>query len=148
MASLSVDSNPRRKRVITYLVLGAIVLTLALIAVLIGTTVHTNRTAEQRAAQLQNAFAKAGLPVPSTTQITGVLGDDGGAMCTDPANSLHKANLNAQLANGAGGPGTRPTTVDPRVVQGELLAIGVYCPEQLAEFTNYIKDLKFDDVAG
>jgi hypothetical protein len=148
MTSMSLDHNPHRKRVVTYVILGAVVLILALIALLIGKTVKTNRTAEQRAAQLQTAFATAGLPVPSTTQITRVLGDDGGAMCTDPANALHQANLNAQLANGAGGPGTRPTTVDGRVIQGELLAIGIYCPEQLADFTNYIKGLKFDDVAG
>ena len=148
MASLSFDRNPRRKRYVTYFVLGVVMVGLLLVAFFVGKTAKTNVTAENKAQQLQTAFQKAGLPVPSSTQITRVLGTDGGPVCDDPTGSLNKANLNAQLANGAAGPGTRPTTVDKDVVQGETLAIGIYCPEKLAEFTNYVKGLKFDDVAG
>lgn len=146
MSSLSLDHNPRRKRIITYVILGGILVVLVVIALFIGKTVKTNTTATRRAEQLQTAFQQAGLPVPSTNQITRVLGDDGGPVCEDPTSALSKANLNAQLANGAAGPGARPTTVDPDVVQGEALAISIYCPEQLAAFTSYVKGLKFDDV--
>jgi hypothetical protein len=146
MTSLSFDHNPRRKRIVTYVILGAVALTLMIIALFVFSSAKTNLTAEQRAEELQTEFQKAGLPVPSVTQITRVLGADGGAMCNDPVNALHKANLNAQMANGAAGPGTRPTTVDPDVIKGQELAIGVYCPEQLPAFTEYVNQLKFANV--
>lgn len=146
MSSLSLDRNPQRKRWITYVVLGFIFLILLITALLVFRSAKDSVVARQRAGDLQTAFSKAGLPVPSQEQIIRVLGDDGGAMCEDPGNALTQANLKAQMANGAAGPGTRPTTVDSRVVQGELLAIGIYCPDKLPEFTNFVNDLKFDDV--
>ena len=76
-----------------------------------------------------------------------MLGRDGGAMCQDPNGALSRAMLQAQLSNGAGGPGQRPVIADTDVVQGETLAISVYCPDKLAEFTRYVKNtLTFDDV--
>jgi hypothetical protein len=76
-----------------------------------------------------------------------VLGDDGGAVCQDPASALSRATLNAQLTNGAAGPGQRPVIADKRVVQGQALIIKVYCPEYIEEFQQVVDDLKFDDVA-
>jgi hypothetical protein len=77
-----------------------------------------------------------------------VLGDDGGATCTDPNKALNRAILLSQLANGAGGPGTRPVIADSRVVKGQLLIIEVYCPDQLADFKKFVEDFKTGDVAG
>ncbi len=77
-----------------------------------------------------------------------VLGDDGGATCTDPNESLTKAILLSQLANGAAGPGARPVIADSRVVQGQLLIIQVYCPDELEDFQKFVDDLKTDDVLG
>ena len=48
--------------------------------------------------------------------------------------ALSRATLLAQLTNGASGPGIRPVIADSRVVQGELLVIKVYCPDELEEF--------------
>ncbi len=146
--ALSVDLEPKRKRYITYVVLGGIFLILLIIAVLVFGSAKDSVQANRKAKQLQDAFAQAGLAVPDQNQIVRVLGSDGGPICQDPANALNQANLNAQLSNGAGGPGARPTVVDKNVVQGEALAISIYCPEQLPAFTNYVKGLKFDDVAG
>jgi hypothetical protein len=139
--------DPKRKRAITYVVLGAIFIALLAIALGVFRSAKSSVTANQRADKLRAAFAAAGLPQPSRNQIVRVLGDDGGEMCDNPTNALRRANLQAQLSNGAGGPGQRPIIADLDVVQGEVLAIGVYCPEKLAEFTTYIKnDLQFDDV--
>ena len=77
-----------------------------------------------------------------------VLGDDGGATCTDPNESLTRAVLLSQLVNGAGGPGARPVIADSRVVRGQLLIIEIYCPEELEEFREFVEDLETDDVAG
>jgi hypothetical protein len=145
--SLSVDMDPKRKRVITYVVLGVIFLGLLGVAIGVFRHAKASASADQKAGQLQAAFSDAGLPVPDKEQITRVLGSDGGGMCDDPTDALRKAQLQAQMSTGAGGPGARPIISDEQVVQGEVLAIGIYCPDKLAEFTTYINDnLKFDDV--
>jgi hypothetical protein len=51
------------------------------------------------------------------------------------------------LVNGAAGPGLRPTLTDTnRLLQGQLIAIGVYCPDELEDFRNYVEDLKSERV--
>lgn len=72
-----------------------------------------------------------------------VLGTDGGAVCQNPANSLGKAILNAELTNGASFVGRRPVLVAKRVVQGELLILQTYCPENVPAFVHKINGLKF-----
>jgi hypothetical protein len=37
---------------------------------------------------------------------------------------------------------------DSRVLQGQLLIIEVYCPDELEDFQEFVDDLKTDDVAG
>ena len=76
-----------------------------------------------------------------------MLGDDGGATCADPNDALSRAILLSQLTNGATGPGMRPVIADSRVVQGQLLIIEIYCPDELEDFKAYVDDLKTDDVA-
>ena len=86
--------------------------------------------------------------MPSQEQIIGVLGDDGGALCKDPASALRKSILFSQLTNGAAGPGIRPVIVDSRVFKGQLLAIQIYCPDQLPRFQQMVEKLKTSPVAG
>ena len=76
-----------------------------------------------------------------------MLGDDGGAICADPNNALSGPPCYGQLTNGAGGPGTRPVIADNKLSQAQLLIIKVYCPEELAEFKEFVDDLKLADVA-
>ena len=45
-------------------------------------------------------------------------------------------------------PGARPVIADSRVVQGQLLIIEIYCPDELEDFQEFVDDLKTDDVAG
>ena len=145
--SLSLDVDPKRKRVVTWIVLGAIFLILAIIALATFRSAKNNVQASQKADQLLAALQTAGLPQPSKDQIVRVLGHDGGAMCNDPNAGLEQAQIQASMDNGAAGPGMRPTISDEQIVKGELLALGIYCPEQLAEFTNQIQNnYKFDDV--
>ena len=77
-----------------------------------------------------------------------MLGDDGGAICKDPASALRKAILFSQLTNGAGGPGIRPVIVDSKVFKGQLLVIQIYCPDQLPRFQQMVEKLKTAPVAG
>ena len=46
------------------------------------------------------------------------------------------------------GPGARPVIADSRVVQGQLLIIKIYCPDKLADFQEYVDDLKTDRRGG
>jgi len=107
---------------------------------------NKSKKADEKADQLIAAFQKAGAHrVPSKDQIVRVLGDDGGAVCDDPGNSLRKATLYSMISNGAAGPGMRPVIADTHVVLGELAVIQVYCPDELADFKSYVDDLKYDD---
>ena len=107
---------------------------------------NSSKKANDKADQLIAAFQSAGAHrVPSKDQIVRVLGDDGGAVCDDPANSLRKATLYSMVSNGAAGPGMRPVIADTHFVLGELAVIKVYCPGVLDDFKSYVNDLKTDD---
>jgi Tfp pilus assembly protein FimT len=143
----SADTTERTRR-ITYIVVGAIVVVLLVVALISYRSAKETEAAQQKADQLIAALDQAGLPTPSKDQVVRVLGDDGGAVCDDPNSALKKAILYGQLTNGAAGPGIRPVIADNRVVQGELAVIEVYCPEELPEFTKTADDLKLDDVVN
>ena len=123
---------------------------LLVVAVVIGlftfSSARSTVQAQDKADEFSAALEDAGLQAPSQDQIVRVLGDDGGALCEDPGSSLRKAILFGQLVNGATGPGQRPIVADNRVVKGQLIAIQVYCPNELADFKKSIQDLDFGDV--
>lgn len=145
--SLSLDVDPKRKRVVTWVVLGAIFLILLIIALAVFRSAKNNVQASRKADQLLTELKAAGLPQPSKDQIVRVLGHDGGAMCNDPNAGLAQAQLQAQMNNGAAGPGMRPTISDNQIVQGELLALQIYCPEKADQFKSQIENnYKFADV--
>ena len=104
--------------------------------------------AQNKANELINALTEVGARTPDVDQVARVLGDDGGATCENPNEALSRAVLLSQLTNGATGPGQRPVIADSRVVQGQLLIIEIYCPDELDDFKDFVDDLKTDDVAG
>ena len=109
----------------------------------------TTQAAEDKAAQLIAELEAAGARTPSSEVVVRLLGDDGGAVCADPNAALSRATLLSQLSTGSGGPGSRPIISDSRVVQGQLAIMRVYCPDELADFQEFVDDLKLDDdVAG
>jgi len=104
--------------------------------------------AQNKANELIDALTEVGARIPDADQVARVLGDDGGAACENPNEALSRAVLLSQLTNGASGPGARPVIADSRVVQGQLLIIEIYCPDELDDFKDFVGDLKTDDVAG
>ena len=142
------ESQTGRERGILYIVAAVLVGVLMVIALFTFSSARSTREAEEKADELIAAIEEAGATAPSRDQIVRVLGDDGGATCTDPNESLTRAVLLSQLVNGAGGPGARPVIADSRVLRGQLLIIEIYCPEELEEFREFVEDLETDDVAG
>jgi hypothetical protein len=139
-------NDPARTRRITYLVLGVAVLLLLGVALVAYSSAKSDAEAEQKAGQFISELNAAGLRAPSQEQVVRVLGDDGGPACADPNSALRKGVLLGQLTNGAAGPGLRPIIADNRVVQGQLIMIKVYCPDELAEFTEFADSLTYADV--
>jgi hypothetical protein len=138
---------PGHNRVV-YILVGIIVVLATILGVIVYDYASDNADAKDKANQLIAAVEKAGYPAPSQKQVVNTLGTDGGPVCEDPNSNLSKAILYSQLTNGAAGPGQRPTIVDKTVVQGQLLIISIYCPDQLSDFEKQVSDLKFDDVTG
>ena len=137
-----------KNNTVLYICAGLLVLLLGGIAVVSYHGKKESEEATAKAAQLQTALATAGLRVPTTDQIVGTLGDDGGAVCFDPGSALRRGVLYGQLTNGAAGPGLRPVIVDNKVVKGQLLIIEVYCPVYLDRFQEIVDDLKYGEVAA
>ena len=136
-----------RQRRWTYWVAWGLLVVFVLIGLFTFDTARDTRQASEKADELITALEDAGLTPPSKDQITRVLGDDGGALCDDPGGELRQSIVNAQLANGATGPGMRPTQADTaRLLQGQLIAIQVYCPDELQDFQEYVDDLESHDV--
>jgi hypothetical protein len=102
-----------------YIVIGAVLVVLCVVGLIVYDAAQDNQEAQAKADQLVQQFERAGLPVPADTdQIVATLGDDGGAVCANPANALGKANLADQLTNGASFVGRRPVIIDRRFVLG------------------------------
>ena len=146
--STATESQTRRERTWIYYT-ALIILGLMVVAALIAFRgARETREAQDKADQLIAALEEAGARTPSRDQIVRVLGDDGGATCANPNDALSRAVLLSQLTNGATGPGARPVIADSRVVQGQLLIIEIYCPDELEEFQQFVDDLETDAVAG
>jgi hypothetical protein len=138
----------RRERLTIYVLAGAVVLILMVLGLVAWREAKTDQEAQGKADQLIAALTAANAPTPSREQIVRVLGTDGGAICTNPNESLVRAALQARLSNGAGGPGARPVIADSLAVRGGILVVSIYCPDQLAEFQKFIDDLKSADLTG
>ncbi|MEU6134409.1 hypothetical protein [Nocardioides sp. NPDC047086] len=146
--STPTETQSTRERSWIYIT-ALVVLGVLLVAGLIAfSSARETQEAEDKADELIAALEDAGARTPDRDQIVRVLGADGGATCANPNDALSQAVLLSQLANGATGPGARPVVADSRVVQGQLLIIEIYCPDELDEFQEFVEDLKTDDVAG
>ncbi|MFB7515487.1 hypothetical protein [Streptomyces sp. NPDC056144] len=126
---------------------GAIVLLVGLVVtgLIRYSAVRTNSKTEAKATQLQDELVKAGYSSPDTETIERLLGTDGGQVCEEPGNALKTALWKIQQSNGAGGPGQRPVISDAKALQAERIVLKVYCPDQLEEFDEALKELKTDD---
>ena len=146
--STATETQSKRERSTLYIAVAVGIGVLMVIGLIFYRSAEATREAEQKADQLIAALEDAGATAPDRDQIVRVLGDDGGATCADPNDSLSRAILLSQLANGAAGPGARPVIADSRVVKGQLLIIEIYCPDELEDFKQFVDDFKTDDVAG
>jgi hypothetical protein len=127
-------------------IVGGVVLLLAIVGIFTYDTNRDNEQAQQLAAELTQKLEAAGLNAPEDPDIlVRSLGDDGGAVCDNPANALGRALLFDNLTNGASFVGRRPVIADSNVVRGELLILDTYCPDAVEEFNDKFDDLKFDD---
>jgi len=142
------ETQTDRERRTLYLVIGLVVALLMVGGLIAFRSAKRTAEAEQKADQLISELQKIGAPTPSKEAVVRVLGSDGGAVCADPTGALSRATLLAQLANGASGPGSRPVIANSKVVQGELLVIKVYCPDELADFQQFVDGLKLDTSGG
>lgn len=142
------ENQPRRERSWIYITSCVILAVVTLWAVFAFSSARETTRAQDKADELIAALQDAGARTPDRDAIVRVLGDDGGATCTNPNKALSRATLYTLLANGATGPGARPVIADSRAVQGQLLIMQVYCPDELEDFQQFVDDLKTDDVAS
>lgn len=144
--TVPVETSTRRERGWVYGVSIAVLAVLVLIALLSFRSAREDAEAQDKAQQLVDQMAAAGAAqLPSVDRVAAVLGTDGGVACSDPASALGKAAIFAGLANGATGPGYRPTISESRAVHAELLIVGVYCPEHLEDVQAIVDDLQLAD---
>jgi hypothetical protein len=131
---------------VMYWIIAGVLVVLAIVGLITYSSNTNDAEAQQKAQQLSQAFRQAGLAVPVNQDIiTRSLGNDGGAVCDNPATALGRAIFLDQLTNGADFVGRRPVVGDRKVVQGQALIMQVYCPDKLQEFRDKFDDLKLDD---
>ena len=131
-----------------YIVVAFVVVLLMIGGLIAFRSAKSTAEAEQKADQFISELQNIGATAPSKEAVVRVLGSDGGAVCADPNGALSRATLLAQLTNGATGPGSRPVIANSKVVQGELLVIKVYCPDELADFQKFVDGLKLENSGG
>ena len=146
--STQLESSTRRGRSVTYIVSVILLVVLTVIGLITFRSARETERAGEKADQLTSEIEAAGGTAPSQDQIMRVLGDDGGAVCSNPNDALSRATFLGMLMNGASGPGMRPVIADNRAVQGQLLIIQVYCPDELDEFQKFADNLETSDLSG
>jgi hypothetical protein len=148
MSTPAENQSPRERSWI-YITSCVILVVLAVWAVLAFHSARETKRAQDKADAFIAALHDAGAArTPDKNQVVRVLGDDGGATCANPNKALSRATLFTLLANGATGPGARPIIADSRLLQGQLLIIQNYCPEELKDFQKTVDDLKTANVAS
>ncbi|WP_313408187.1 hypothetical protein [Aeromicrobium sp.] len=146
--STHTESQSSRERSWIYITACVLLAVAAIVALLLFEDVRESNRAQEKADELVLALDEAGARSPDAERIAAVLGDDGGAVCEDPNSALKRATALSLLVNGATGPGGRPVIADSRVIQGQLLIMEVYCPDELDEFREFAEDLETDDHVG
>ncbi len=143
------ETQSRSERGWLYWSALGVLIVLTVIALFSFSSARETARASEKADEFIAALEDAGLNAPSKEQITRVLGDDGGALCDDPSGALRRSIVNAQLVNGAAGPGTRPILADARrLLQGQVIALQVYCPDEVEDFRDFVGDLESAAVTG
>lgn len=143
------ENQSSRERSWIYITSCVILVVLTIWAVFAFHSARETKRAQDKADAFIAALHDAGAArTPDKNQVVRVLGDDGGATCANPNKALSRATLFTLLANGATGPGARPIIADSRLLQGQLLIIQNYCPEELKDFQKTVDDLKTADVAS
>ncbi len=146
--STQTESSTKRSRSVLYIVSMILLVVFAVVALLTFRQARETQQSLAKADQLIATIESAGGTAPSREQIARVLGDDGGAVCANPNDALSRATFLSQLTNGAAGPGYRPVIANARIAIGEVAIIKVYCPDELAEFQQFIDDLKTYHTGG
>ena len=126
-----------------YIITAVVLAVLGVIIVVMFMSASQTVEAEEKAQELIQNLEDAGVNVSMTPdQLAKVFGDDGGAVCANPNDALSRAVLFDRIANGAGGPGIRPVITDERFLQGQVLIMEVYCPDEVEEFQQFVDDLE------
>ena len=146
--STQTESSTKRSRSVIYIVSMILLVLFAVVALLNFRSARETQQSLTKADELIAAIESAGGTAPSREQIARVLGDDGGAVCANPNDALSRATFLSQLTNGTTGPGNRPVIANARIAIGQVAIIKVYCPEELAEFQEFIDDLKTYHTGG
>lgn len=147
MSTPAENQSPRERSWI-YITSCVILVVLFVWAVLAFHSARETKRAQDKADAFIAALHDAGAArTPDKNQVVRVLGDDGGATCANPNEALSRATLFTLLSNGAAGPGARPIVADSRLLQGQLLIMKIYCPDELKDFQKTVDDLKTANVA-
>nr|WP_225956704.1 hypothetical protein [Amycolatopsis lexingtonensis] len=133
---------------LVYLLVGLVLGGLLVAGYVLFRSARVTAEAGAKADRLSARLTEEGARVPARDQLVRLLGTDGGPICVDPAAALARATSDTGMANGAGGPGTRPVLATGTAVHAQLLVIEVYCPAKLAGFQEYVSGLGFAGVAG
>jgi len=136
------ELSSKRVRFIIYAVATALVIALMIIGLAAWRSASTGQEAEAKADQLIAAISTLGVRTPARDQVVNLLGTDGGPICVNPNEALARAGAMAGMANGAGGPGTRPVIATARIVRGEALVLSIYCPDKLPAFQQFVDTLR------
>lgn len=143
------ENQSRRERSWIYIVACILLAGMAVWAIVAFSAARETNRAIEKADELIVVLEDAGVSrTPDRDRIVRVLGDDGGAACANPNEALSRATLLSLLSNGATGPGARPVIADSRAVQGQVLIMEVYCPDELAEFREFVDELKTENLTG
>jgi hypothetical protein len=133
-----------------YITIIVVLIVLAVIGVARYQQKQSTAAAEQKAAQLVTALKANGFQIKDEQRaqdfVVATFGEDGGDVLAHPTVAYLRALNAAQL--GSAGAASRPLILDKRLFLAEELALQIYRPDKLAQFQQYVNDMKFADTLG
>jgi len=82
---------------------------------------------------------------PPVSVLESIYGTDGGALASSAGTELGRALLASAISR-QGEVNGRPSYIDRQVLKWHYLVLSVYQPDKVAEFKQFLRDLKTDDV--
>jgi hypothetical protein len=126
-----------------YIVIIVVILALMVAGALLYHQEKASKEAKAKAHEFVTLLKAEGLPAPSEESAARLFGTDGGRFMAKPDAKLFQAEYS--WLHGTSGTAARPVILDPDFIKAAAIFVGIYAPEKVGEFADWVNSLKTEE---